>query len=344
MRRLTFDQAMLGVVAAVLLTHYIVRYVEGAQRREKERLWRAVVCITDQSTSSSKLTAILWIQAGTKEANVLQIPASVLVGEETEQHTPTLASLYTTPHFLATLRRFVRYSLGLPVETIIQCSLEELLDHTVGSGNVSIVLPNDVLVVFEHRSIFYGRGKHLVDKSRLRELWSGYSFWGGEWSRLQRQRVILQAILSNTAFSKHKPGSLLWLTHLQRRKVHYLSVPGTRRNKWVGSDHDAIQISPTSFNTVARWLRDKDRRSDVQVRLCFSPKVPSVTQRRIVEEVLDKGFSVTVVSQSTGCQERTTRATTNLSEDMEQLRSVVQRYARWGGWCQWGAEVHVMVQ
>lgn len=343
MRRFTVDHVMLCAVVMTLFAHYVVSYLSGVQRHEKERLWRAVVCITDQSTPP-KLSAVLWMQAGASEADVVQIPANALVGEETEEHTPTLASLYRTSHFLATLRRFVRYALGLPVERVVQCSLEELLDHAVGDDNVSIVLPNDMLVVFEHRSIFYGRGKHLLDRSRLRELWSGYSFWGGEWGRLQRQRVILQTILRNTASSEHKPESLLWLAHLQRRKVHYLSVPGTRRNKWVGSDYDAVQVTPTSFNTIARQLREKDRRSDVRVHLCFSPKVPPVTQQRTIEELLDKGFSVTVAEQASGCAKGNIRATENLPEDLEQVLAVIRGHARWSSYCQEGKEVHVVVR
>lgn len=343
MRRFTLDTTMMAIVVMTLLAHYLVNYTAQKQVPKKEYLWRAIVCVTEHSTSP-RLTAVWWVQAGLREADVVQIPVQALIGYQTAEKTPTLASLYQTPHFVNYLRRFTRYALGLPAPKVIECPLEALLGHTVGQAPVSFFIPENTMLVLDHKSVFYGRGTHRLSISELRELWSGYSFWGGEWGRLQRQRLILQTIVHLTASNEELPEPLLWLAYLRYSQVHYFTVPGSRGNSWMGPHDDVIRISPASFQATARRLREKDKRSDVRVRLCFSPKVPLATQQQITEEIFDMGFSVYVDDGSSGCRTGSIRAIENLPGDVKQLQAVVQRHAQWGGYCQQGAEVLIMVQ
>ena len=343
MRVLDTRLALVVPIALTLCIHYTVQYTSTSGSRSKERMWRAVVCVVDHDTSPA-LTAIWWLQIGRREADLVQIPVQALIDRQTGEHTPTLGSLYGTPDFAPFLRYFVRYALGLPTQSVIECNLQDLLDHAVGNRLLTLFIPDNTVVVMDSKSVLYRRGEHSLSKEHLRELWSGYSFWGGEWGRMLRQRLILQAILSERFNENDLPVSLQWLANLRHCKVRYLVIPGTRCSNWSGSADDVVKISPAAFRTTLRRLWQKDERAGVQVYLCFSQTVSSEAQQHIVEEVFDSGYSVVLGDVSSDRCGPAKNAKDSDSTDARSLQAIVQKYARWKRHCEGARTIQVWVE
>lgn len=268
-----------------------------------EPLQRHVICVVDDTIYSLRPTVVTiwWIQSGSTFTDVVQIPVRMIVGTDASGNPVTLESLHDRGEFLKSLRQVLIYGLGLPVPKVSFCSLGSLLSRASLRYPLPLSLDEAYTVLTETDTVVFPIGTIKAAPEEVRCLWSGYTFFGGEWSRMGRQRLIVQALLDSM---REVPRGWEWLSLLRNRKVQFEVPPCTRPVGWKGGvEGDYLCLVPGGFQAAALDLRRREPHSLARVLLCFDVSVVPPARQQVIEQVFNQGYTVYIGTAIRGCEQ-----------------------------------------
>ncbi len=257
------------------------------------------------------------MQSCSQFTDVVQIPVRMLVRLDGFGKPVTLESLHDNGELSKTLPSVLIYSLGLPAPNITFCSLRNLLRSRAVQYPVSLFLDEAYTVFIETCTVVFPTGTFKAGEGEIRHLLSGYTLFGGEWSRMWRQRIVLRTLLEHV---HQLPPGWEWLCLLQNRKVQFHVPPSTRPVGWKGGlEGDYLCLVPGGFSAKALDLRKRDVRFLTRVLLCFDMNVAPSLRQQIVERVFNEGYSVSIAVADQKCER-----THTLPHEVEQTTKILQ--------------------
>ncbi|MEJ5251827.1 MAG: hypothetical protein HPY54_10545 [Chthonomonadetes bacterium] len=333
-RRLSHRYLVAALLLATLVAHYTVTMQQEQSPSPNEPLSRYLTCVVDdtQYSPKPKLVAIWWIQSCSQFTDVVQIPVRMLVRFDVFSKPVTLESLYDNGELARTLPSVLIYSLGLPVPQITFCSLRDLLSSRALQYPVTLFLDEAYTVFTETYTVAFHTGTFKAGEEEIRHLLSGYTLFGGEWSRMWRQRTVLRSLLDRV---HQLPPGWEWLRLLQKRKVQFHVPPCTRPVGWKGGlEGDYLFLVPGGFSAKALELRKRDARFLTRVSLCFDMDVAPPVRQQIVEQVFNEGYSVSIAIGNQQCEQsfdlpdEVGRVTRRLQHILSQHKLTVEPFLR----------------